>query len=117
MHWRAATNALVTFSTAEMVASEGASENLRQPAQTFRRELDNFARDLAWISQSKPEPSQFVRHWELVPIYEQILSAMTIVTQAAETNDSAAGAAGWASFRDALTHLRRTIEEVTRAHE
>jgi len=117
MHWRAATNALVAFSTAEMIASEGAPGNHSQLTETYKREHDNFAREIAWISQSKPEPRQFLRQWKLIPVYDQVLSAMTIVTDAAQRNDSAAEAAGWASFRDALTELRGTIEEITHANE
>jgi hypothetical protein len=117
--WRAATNAVVTFATAELALSDssGRLSNRVQLATTYRRERDNLARNVAWLAQTKPPSRAMLQHWKLLPVFEQILSAMTIVTNATEHNDLPGERAGWRSIADALARLRATVEEIAHASE
>jgi hypothetical protein len=117
-HWRSATNAVVSFATAELALSVDSARPQRSMlANEYQREHDNLSREIVWLGRSNPPSSELMRHWKFVTVYEQILSAMTVVTDALERDDAPARDAGLAAFRDGLVRLRDTAEEVARANE
>lgn len=108
--WLRAQSALVAFANAQL--GQGRRQLDRTALLvTYRRESERFASALARLSEKLPPPESALMHWKLLPLHERVLSAMKLVQNAEERDDSAALSAAWASFRDAVGALKRTLKE------
>jgi hypothetical protein len=108
--WRQAGTAIAAFANAPLVQPGASAPDavLRVYDQTH----DQLASALASLSETLPPAQAALAHWELLPLYDNVLSAMTLVRDATRAHDAAALAAAWLAFRDALGQLRKSAAEL-----
>ena len=58
-----------------------------------------------------------MRHFKLIPLYEELLGAMTAITRGLETGDSATTAVGWDWFLGTIASLEETIDDIESRQE
>jgi len=109
--WRAAAQALAAFATTASDTDDAAV------AAAYRRERERFAAAVARLGQTPPPRDQLLRHWTLLPLHEQALAAMTVISAAADRRDRVGLAVGWASLRDTTRLMRAAAEELARGDE
>ena len=107
-HWVAAATALAAFSYSDLRRKPNAFDFDRLSRQ-LSQERDRLASNLAWLSTSLPPKGAALQHWELLPLYEDALSAVTIICDAAARHDEAGFSAGSTIFSASL----RTLHDAT----
>lgn len=109
--WCEATHALAAFGIARgtLMDDQGRVDRA-ELAAAYRRERDRLAAALAALRSLAPPREHLLRHWQLVPLYEQALVAMNVVIEGAEKADDAALATGWSLYRNTTSRLRLMAE-------
>ena len=106
-HWLEAQDALRGFANAGLSQANGGD-----PVAVYRREAGRHGAALTALVSALPPADAALYHWRLLPLHERLQGAMQSIVQGMETGDSAATAAGWAAFSDALKALDREVGEL-----
>ena len=116
--WAELNSALVSFSTVSYrrAQAKGPPDPIKWGA-ALERERKRFADALARLTEMRPPQSQLMRHWKLMPLYEDLLAAMMIITAAVKNDDSTMEDRGWAMFRTVIARLRLTVADIVRRGE
>ena len=118
VHWQQLNEALVTFAVDPRLQPRRDRALQRQALwAAAERERKKFADALVWLLRAKPPDSQFLRHWKLLPMYEELLAAMKVIVEGMKTGDTAMEKRGRRWLITTAKAMRETVNDVERRGE
>lgn len=117
LKWRQMTNALLSFAIQGQVLKREGITDSESLGENYADKLNSFEEAMKWLDEKTIPREQLMRHYKLFPLYEELYTAMIIITDAVARGDSVALANGWAWFHDLLEIVKGVINEIERKEE
>ena len=118
LHWQELNEALASFAVETHL--QATRPNIVDPETGWvavEERRKKFAEHLVWLLRARPPRSQFLRHAKLLPMYEELLAAMTIIVEAIKTQDAEMEERGRLWFLTNTQAMKETIDEIDRRQE
>ncbi len=109
--WREMLQALISFCIQPTLLSEKDTDS-KALTEAYERELHKYSQAIKWLDKNNPPRDQLMRHWKLVPLYEELYQAMAMITDGTKEKGEIALRTGWNWFNDTLKKLKESQNEI-----